>query len=86
MVEKKTVNYKDYEAELNRIKALVDVTNEEESAGTWLIVADWESFSIYAIVTVSQWTPDSVQVIHDLNWGYWVENGDTTSIFFAVPS
>jgi hypothetical protein len=28
MDEKKTVNYKDYEAELNRIKALVDVTND----------------------------------------------------------
>ena len=52
---------------------VVDVTNEEESVGTWLIVADWESFSIYVLTLVESNNSDIIT----LDWNGWVLDDDT---------
>ena len=54
---------------------VVDVTNEEESAGTWLIVADWESFSIYVLTLV-----ENNSYIITLDWNGWMLDDDTNIV------
>ena len=70
-IEDKDEEWNELEKEEQKI---IDVTNKVESWEEWIIVADWESFSIYAVVTV-EWEQETVHVTYNLSWWYWVEDG-----------
>ena len=55
-----------------------DVTNRVESDEEWIVVANAESFSIYAIVTTEE-NVSSLRVTHNLRGWYWMEDHSTAS-------
>ena len=80
--EVKVFHIDDKDEEWNKVEKweeiVKEVTNIEESGEDWVVVADAESFSVYAIVTVT-WAPESVVVRYNLNWWYWIEDGSIQS-------
>ena len=79
--EVKVFHIEDKDEEWNELEKeeqkIVDVTNKVESKEEWIAVADGESFSIYAVVTVI-WEPETVQVTYNLSWWYWTEEWPTS--------
>ncbi len=74
----KVYHIEDKDEEWNKLedeeKKIRDVTNKEESGEEWIAVAEWETFSIYAIVTVSWSIGWNITIIHNLSWWYWIED------------
>ena len=73
-IEDKDEEWNELDDEEKKIK---DVTSVKESEEEWIAVAEWENFSIYAVVTVA-WTPETVHVTYNLSWWYWAEDHDIT--------
>ena len=96
--EVKVYHIEDKDEEWNKVedeeKKIRDVTNVEESEEDWIAVADWKSFSVYAVVATSgNW----LRVTYDLNWWYWIEDhsfapktviytGTKTTLRYRTPS
>ena len=81
--EIKVYHIEDKDEEWNKLedeeKKIKDVTSVKESEEEWIAVAEWETFSIYAIVTTT-WNPNSVTIIHNLNGWYWMEDHSMEAI------